>query len=107
MRHVVLTTRPSRREKTGFFSLDKYPDLEHFSKNVGQVQARQNARVTAWDLTIEKPLPFNQGKVTGKGIPGTELVKQCGSCRGRGKISSSGDGNQTCGHCDGAGKGQF
>ena len=61
MRHVVLRTRPSRREKTGFFSSDKYPDLDHFSKNVGQVQARQNAPVTAWNLTIdptEKPLRF-------------------------------------------------
>ena len=39
-----------------------YPELVHFSKDVGQVQARENAPIAAWNQTIEKPKPFCQGK---------------------------------------------
>ena len=38
-----------------------FPDLEYFSNDIGQVEARNNAY--AWHLDIEKPLPFTNERI--------------------------------------------
>ena len=46
-----------------------YPEIVHFSKDVGQAQARENAPVTTWNLTVEKPSPFEQAQIfTGRDL---------------------------------------
>ena len=61
---MTLSERPVA-ESFGFFGKadsSGYPELVHFSKDVGQVQARENAPIAAWNQTIEKPKTFCQGK---------------------------------------------
>ena len=53
-----------------------FPELVHFSNDVGQVGARQNVPNIAWNISLEKPNePFYCERKYSEGWDFTEILK--------------------------------